>query len=151
MVQKDRSTSEPRESKGGSSVPVASMIESIIGCKWSVRLLQLCADGHKRPSAFLRACPGLSAKVMNERLRKMIRFGILRRTVFGEKPPVEVEYGLTPFGLRFMGLIDAVRRLQADLDQGEVLKEAPPARDEKLQSPNKPSPRTPCPPAEPGR
>jgi DNA-binding HxlR family transcriptional regulator len=93
------------------------MVESIIGCKWSVRLLQLCADGHARPSAFLRACPGLSAKVMNERLRKMIRFGIVRRAVFGDKPPVEVEYRLTPFGLRFMRILHEVRRLQDVVDQ----------------------------------
>lgn len=102
------------------SIPVASMVESIIGCKWSVRLLQLLAEGCNRPSALLRACPGLSAKVMNERLRKMIRFGIAERTVFGEKPPVEVEYTLTSFGRRFMAIIDAVRRLQEALDDKEV-------------------------------
>lgn len=100
----------------GSSIPVAAMVESIVGCKWSIRLLQLCADGHTRPSAFLRVCPGLSAKVMNERLRKMIRFGIVRRTVFGEKPPVEVDYVLTPFGRRFLGILDEVRRLQEEID-----------------------------------
>jgi DNA-binding HxlR family transcriptional regulator len=92
------------------------MVESVIGCKWSVRLLQLCAEGHSRPSAFLRACPGLSAKVLNERLRKMVHFGILQRTVFGEKPPVEVEYRLTPFGQRFMRIIDEVRQLQEAVD-----------------------------------
>jgi len=135
MVQNE-SSARGCEIRDGNSIPVASMVESIIGCKWSVRLLQLCAEGYSRPSAFLRACPGLSAKVMNERLRKMIRFGILQRTVFGEKPPVEVEYRLTPFGLRFMELIDAVRRLQEALDQGEVLNEAPEALDEKQRSPN---------------
>lgn len=57
---------------------------------------------------------------MNERLRKMIRFGILRRTVFGEKPPVEVHYLLTPFGRRFLGILDEVRRLQEDLDNGAI-------------------------------
>src|SRR5687768_13271567 len=100
------------------AVPVAAMVESIVGCKWSVRLLQLCADGHRRPSALLRACPGLSAKVMNERLRKMTRFGIVRRAVFGEKPPVEVQYRLTPFGRRFMRILDEVRRLQEAVDRG---------------------------------
>jgi DNA-binding HxlR family transcriptional regulator len=70
---------------------VAAMVESIVGCKWWVRLLQLCAEGHSRPSAFLRACNGLSAKVMNERWRKMLRFGIVSRTVCGVKPPIEVE------------------------------------------------------------
>jgi DNA-binding HxlR family transcriptional regulator len=99
-------------------IPVASVVESIVGCKWSVRLLQLCADGHRRPSALMRGCPGLSAKVMNERLRKMMSFGIVKRTVFGEKPPVEVEYRLTPFGRRFMKILDAVRGLQEEVDRG---------------------------------
>ena len=116
MVQNDASGSAARESKEG--IRVASMVESIVGCKWSLRLLQLCADGQSRPNAFLRACPGLSAKVMNERWQKMLRFGIVRRTVFGEKPPVEVEYLLTPFGRRFLGILDEVRRLQEAVDNG---------------------------------
>jgi len=100
------------------AIPVAAMVESIVGCKWSVLLLGFIAGGCTRPSALLRACPGLSAKVMNERLRKMIRFGIARRTVFGEKPPVEVEYALTPFGRRFMAILREVRRLQDAIDRG---------------------------------
>jgi DNA-binding HxlR family transcriptional regulator len=55
---------------------------------------------------------------MNERWRKMIRFGIVRRTVFGEKPPVEVEYRLTPFGRRFLRILAEVRRLQEAIDSG---------------------------------
>lgn len=102
------------------AVPVASMVESIVGCKWSVRLLQLCAEGNHRPSALLRACTGLSAKVMNERLRKMTRFGIMHRTVHGEKPPVEVEYRLTPFGRRFMGILEEVQRLQQAVECGAI-------------------------------
>ena len=96
------------------------MVESIVGCKWSVSLLRLAADGTSRPSALLRACPGLSAKVMNERLHKLQRFGIVRRTVVGDKPPLEVDYLLTPFGQRFIELLDDVRRLQHDLDSGSV-------------------------------
>jgi DNA-binding HxlR family transcriptional regulator len=57
---------------------------------------------------------------MNERLRKMIRFGIAQRSVFGEKPPVEVEYVLTPFGRRFMGILEEVRRLQETVDKGAI-------------------------------
>ena len=99
-------------------VSVAEMVESIVGCKWSMRILQLCAEGLTRPSAFLRACPGLSAKVMNERWRKMLRYGIVERSVHGEKPPVEVEYRLTPFGRRFIGILDEVRKLQEEMDRG---------------------------------
>ena len=129
MVPNDSSASVPRESRDGKSVPVASMVENIVRCKWSLRLLQLCADGHTRPSAFLRACPGLSAKVMNERWRKMVRFGIVRRTVFGEKPPIEVKYLLTAFGRRFMGILEEVRRLQEAVDH-EAVSEARETRKE---------------------
>ncbi|MEW6323117.1 MAG: helix-turn-helix domain-containing protein [Acidobacteriota bacterium] len=120
MVQDHRADHAHHESSDENPVAVASMVESIIGCKWSVRLLQLCAEGHRRPSAFLRECPGLSSKVMNERLRKMTRFGILERAVFGAKPPVEVEYRLTPLGRRFMRIVEDIRRLQDAIDHGEL-------------------------------
>jgi DNA-binding HxlR family transcriptional regulator len=120
MVHNGSATGPSPRSSDSSAIPVASMVESIVGCKWSVRLLQLCTEGHSRPSAFLRACPGLSAKVMNERWRKMLRFGIVQRTVCGEKPPVEVEYRLTAFGQRFLGILDEVRRLQEAVDKGLV-------------------------------
>ena len=96
--------------------PVAMQVESVLGCKWSIQLLQLVAHGCARPSAILRACPGLSAKVMNERWRMMIRFGIVSRTVRGDRPPIHVEYGLTTFGQRFIRILDEVRRLQKDVD-----------------------------------
>jgi len=99
---------------------VASMVESVLGCKWSVRLLGLLAEGSKRPSVLLRLCPGLSAKVMNERLQKMIRFGIVQRVVHGQKPPVEVEYHLTPLGRRFVAILHEVQRLQNDLQSGAL-------------------------------
>ncbi len=120
MLQSDPYARAERDQVDERSVPVASMVESIVGCKWSVRLLELCANDHHRPSMLLRACPGLSAKVMNERLRKMTRFGILRRTAFGEKPPFEVQYRLTPLGSRFMGILEEVRRVQEAVDLGAV-------------------------------
>lgn len=117
----DHATLAPHDAK---AIPVASMVESIVGCKWSVGLLRLLAEGCCRPSAILRASTGLSAKVMNERLRKMLRFGIVSRTVFGDKPPVEVEYVLTPFGRRFIGIIEEVRRLQEAVDRGAISESA---------------------------
>ena len=96
--------------------PVAAMVESVVGCKWSVQLLGLLAEGCHRPGALQRACPGLSAKVMNERWRKLMGFGIVERRAYGDKPPLEVEYLLTDFGLRFMRILQEVRALQAEVD-----------------------------------
>jgi DNA-binding HxlR family transcriptional regulator len=100
------------------AVSVAAMVESIVGCKWSLRLLALLARGPQRPSAMQRACAGLSAKVMNERLAKFRRFGLATRRVRGDKPPVEVDYALTPLGTRFLGVLGAIDALQRELDGG---------------------------------
>ncbi len=120
MLDDKSSTSATREPARAGAISVAAMVESIVGCKWSLRLLDQFAAGHSRPSELLRACPSLSAKVMNERLRKMVRFGIVERTVFGAKPPLEVVYVLTPFGRRFMGILDEVRQLQASIDDAHL-------------------------------
>ena len=94
---------------------VAAMVESIVGCKWSLTVLQLVQHGVNRPGAMERAVPGLTAKVLNERLRKMIRFGIFDRIVHPVTPP-HVEYRFTPFGRRFMTVLRSIQKLQQDLD-----------------------------------
>ena len=50
-------------------------------------------------------------------------FGVVQRSVFGDKPPVEVDYVLTPFGRRFIELLDGVRRLQEAVDNGSIADE----------------------------
>lgn len=96
---------------------VAGMIESIIGCKWSVHVLSRIRAGVNRPGAIERSTPGLTAKVLAERIDKLLRFGIIERRAFAEVPP-RVEYHLTPFGRRFTALLDEVDRLQRELDRG---------------------------------
>lgn len=120
MAQDDGAVLETHDGTAQDGIPVSAMVESIVGCKWSVRILWLLADDVNRPSELLRAMPGLSHKVMNERLRKMTRFGIAQRVVQGEKPPIEVSYVLTPFGHRFMRILEEVRRLQDAADHGEI-------------------------------
>ncbi len=87
------------------------MVENIIGCKWSLTVLSLVQQGVCRPGAMEHAIEGLSAKVLNERLRKLVRYGILTKTTFAEVPP-RVEYRLTPFGRRFGKLIDQIEVLE---------------------------------------
>ena len=93
----------------------AAMVESIVGCKWSLIVLQLVQRGVNRPGALERAVPGLTAKVLNERLRKMVRFGIFERIVYPVTPP-RVEYRFTAFGRKFMGVLRSIERLQRELE-----------------------------------
>ncbi|HJV11260.1 MAG TPA: helix-turn-helix domain-containing protein, partial [Burkholderiales bacterium] len=93
----------------------ARMVEDVVGCKWSLAVLGLVRQGVHRPGAMEHAIPGLSKKVLNERLRKLVRFGVLQREAYAEVPP-RVEYCLTPFGEKFAVLMDGVERLQRELD-----------------------------------
>src|SRR6185312_12780753 len=92
---------------------VSRMVEDVIGCKWSMAVLGLVRNGIYRPGAMERALPGLTTKVLNERLRKFVRFGVVARHVFPETPP-RVEYQLTPFGTRFLTILDLIEELQAE-------------------------------------
>jgi len=94
----------------------ARMVEDIVGCKWSLIVLDLVRRGVARPGAMRRAVPGLAAKVLNERLRKLIRFGLLEREVFAEVPP-HVEYRLTPLGRRFGEILECIAALDSELRQ----------------------------------
>lgn len=91
----------------------ARMVEDIIGCKWSLTVLSLVRSGVTRPGAMQRRVEGLTAKVLNERLRKLLRYEIIEREVFAEVPP-RVEYRLTDFGKRFGAVIDQITALDAE-------------------------------------
>ena len=108
-IGKESPSMSATERKKSSSAPiaVAGMLEDIIGCKWSLRVLRLVSEGIRRPGAMQRQVPGLSAKVLNERLRKLLRFEIIEREVFAEVPP-RVVYGLTPMGESLLKPITAV-------------------------------------------
>jgi DNA-binding HxlR family transcriptional regulator len=96
--------------------PVARMVEDIVGCKWSLTVLSLVTSGVHRPGAMQKRVTGLTAKVLNERLRKLLRFGIIDREIFAEVPP-RVEYRLTTFGKRFNGVLDQIAALQIERDE----------------------------------
>lgn len=98
---------------------VHQMIESIIGCKWSLTVLSLVRKGVCRPGEMEHAIDGLSGKVLNERLSKLVRYGILDKASFAEVPP-RVEYRISPFGSQFIRLIDEVDLLQHSLSEAQA-------------------------------
>jgi DNA-binding HxlR family transcriptional regulator len=92
------------------------MVEDIVGCKWSLAVLGAVRRGIVRPGALEHSIDGLSKKVLNERLAKLVRYGILDMASYDELPP-RVEYGLTPFGRRFCGLLDGIDALQREIER----------------------------------
>ncbi|WP_271272192.1 winged helix-turn-helix transcriptional regulator [Aliamphritea hakodatensis] len=93
----------------------ARMVETIYGCKWSLTVYQLLAHGINRPGEMVRSVEGLTTKVLNECLRKNVDFGILKRISYPEVPP-RVEYEVTTFGERFIGVLDELEALADALE-----------------------------------
>lgn len=93
----------------------ARMLETIYGCKWSLTVYQLLANDINRPGEMVRHVDGLTTKVLNECLRKNIKFGILERTSFPEVPP-RVEYKVTKLGSKFMRVLDELEKLQREIE-----------------------------------
>jgi DNA-binding HxlR family transcriptional regulator len=93
----------------------ARMVEAIYGCKWSLTVYQLLANGINRPGEMVRSVEGLTTKVLNECLRKNIRFGIIERIVYNEVP-LHVEYVVTPFGTKFIRILDELEKLQSEIE-----------------------------------
>lgn len=97
------------------TVSAAEMVEYIVGCKWSIRILILICQGVNRPGAIARSIDGLTTKVQNDCLNKMVGFNILVKIAYPEVPP-RVEYNLTQFGQRFTVILNAIAQLQDELD-----------------------------------
>ncbi len=92
------------------------MVETIYGCKWSLTVYQLLANGINRPGEMVRSVEGLSTKVLNECLKRNVEFGILDKQMFNELPP-RVEYQVTPFGKKFLLILDQLENLQNEINE----------------------------------
>jgi DNA-binding HxlR family transcriptional regulator len=88
-----------------------AMFEDCLGCKWTIHLLLQIRCGINRPSALVKTTKGLTTKVLNECLTRLLQFGIVEKLVYPELPP-RVEYSLTPFGQEFADILDRISALQ---------------------------------------
>jgi len=88
-------------------------LEDVVGCKWSAAVLAAIARGVTRPGQLERFIPGISTKVLNERLRKLLDYGLITRT---EKPGriLQVHYHLTPTGQKLSAILDQLRELDEE-------------------------------------
>lgn len=108
-------TSQSRSTAKNFSSPqptVAYIVEHTLGCKWMLEVLRLIRAGVNRPGAMTRAVEGLTTKVLSERLSDLVRFGIVEKISYPEIPP-RVEYRLSEFGLRFVGILDMIDSLES--------------------------------------
>jgi DNA-binding HxlR family transcriptional regulator len=75
----------------------------VVGSRWSGEILRVLLAGTGRFSQISAAIPGLSDRLLSERLKRFESEGIVKREV-DPGPPVRVSYSLTPKGA---DLVDA--------------------------------------------
>ncbi len=79
----------------------------LIGRRWTGVILRVLINGPHRFNALLAAVPGLSDRLLSERLRELEAEGIVTRRVL-PGPPVKVEYELTEQGRDLEQVIRAI-------------------------------------------
>ena len=108
---------KPTPGKSVKHLPLADRtayrrLEDVVGCKWSAAVLAAIGRGVTRPGQLERFIPGISTKVLNERLRKLVDYRLITRTEVSGKVP-RTEYSLTETGTRLTTIIESIR----DLDE----------------------------------
>jgi DNA-binding HxlR family transcriptional regulator len=88
-------------------------LEDVVGCKWSAAVVGALHRGIVRPGQLERYIPGISTKILNERLRKLLVYGLATRADHS-KVSLHVEYRLTPTGAKLAGVIEQLHALQEE-------------------------------------
>ena len=87
--------------------PVYQRAIELIGGRWTGAIVFALLSGITRFSDLTQAVPGLSDRMLSERLRELEREGIVSRVVVPEMP-VRIEYHLTEKGKGLSSVIEAI-------------------------------------------
>lgn len=79
----------------------------IIGRRWSGAIIRSMLSGRRRFTEIQTTIPGLSDRLLSERLKELEHGGIVERVVVPDHP-VRIEYHLTPKGRDLAGVVYAV-------------------------------------------
>jgi DNA-binding HxlR family transcriptional regulator len=87
--------------------PAYHQAVELIGRRWTGAILQVMAAGALRFGDIAVAIPGLSARMLSERLKELESEGLVTRTVYAEHP-VRIEYQLTAKGHDLEGVMASI-------------------------------------------
>lgn len=80
----------------------------LIGGKWKGSILWYLKDGPVRFNELSRKLSGASKKIINERLKEMEQYGLIKRKVINDRP-IAVSYELTAFGGSVITLLEKLK------------------------------------------
>lgn len=86
---------------------VEDALEILVG-KWKpIILLHLLQKGTKRFSELKRSMPGITQKMLTQKLRELEEEDIVERIVYPQVPP-KVEYSITEYGRSLEPILEAM-------------------------------------------
>ncbi|MGA3008454.1 MAG: winged helix-turn-helix transcriptional regulator [Opitutaceae bacterium] len=95
-------------------VGAAAITENLLKRKWSATILRYLERGITDPIEITKHEVNISTKVMSERLRTMLRYGLLARYP-RPSPSTVIEYRLTTLGKKLLEMINAIDELDQQL------------------------------------
>jgi DNA-binding HxlR family transcriptional regulator len=90
-----------------------------IGGKWKSVVLWYLKNGTHRFAELKKLIPDITEKMLSIQLRALEKDGLIKRKVYGQKPPVRVEYSLTEFGTTLIPALNAIAKWGRGLGEGE--------------------------------
>ncbi len=91
----------------GAVCPLYHRAVELVGRRWTGAILMVLLQGASRFTDIVHAVPGLSDRLLSERLKELEAEGIVSRTVH-PATPVRIEYQLTEKGRDLSGVAEAV-------------------------------------------
>lgn len=85
-----------------------SLAMDLVGGKWKTVILFHLKDQEKRFSELRKDLYNVTEMTLSLQLKQLEKDGLITRSVFGEKPPIKVVYGLTNFGKSFIPVLEAI-------------------------------------------
>ena len=92
----------------GSCCPLLHEAVELVGKRWTGAIVATLAEGPMRFAELAAAVPGLSDRLLSERLKELEQEGIVARSV-ESGTPVRVSYALTEKGVALKPAISALR------------------------------------------
>ena len=88
----------------------------LVGKRWTLAILATLMHGPARFSEVAKAVPGLSERVMSERLQELCEAGVVERQV-SAGPPLSTSYRLTALGERLRPGVESLLEAAAALPE----------------------------------
>ena len=107
MTTNGQATKNVAAEEAGPYCPVFHAAAELIGRRWTAAIVRVLLAGHTRFSDIQALVPGLSDRLLSQRLRELEDVGIVDRRVIPDHP-VRIEYHLTERGHDLRAVIDAV-------------------------------------------